>query len=85
MSTLLNKSYLVKVSTKGGGGVKNTPNSVYVVCTQPHMTFVTKVIKNYLTTKSLRKFFCENNYQYSHYTTTFRKCKPFIYALKKFM
>ena len=37
MSTLLNKSYLVKVSTKGGGGVKNAPNSVYVVCTQPHM------------------------------------------------
>ena len=35
MSTLLNKSYLVKVSTKGGGGVKNAPNSVYVVCTQP--------------------------------------------------
>ena len=34
MSTLLNKSYLVKVSTKGGGGVKNDPNSVYVVCTQ---------------------------------------------------
>ena len=34
MSTLLNKSYLVKVSTKGGrGGVKNAPNSVYVVCT----------------------------------------------------
>ena len=41
MSTLLNKSYLVKVSTKGGGGVKNAPNSVYVVCTQP-----LKVIKN---------------------------------------
>ena len=36
MSTLLNKSYLVKGSTKGGGGVKNAPNSVYVVCTQPH-------------------------------------------------
>ena len=35
MSTLLNKSYLVKVSTKGGGGVKNAPKSVYVVCTQP--------------------------------------------------
>ena len=35
MSTLLNKGYLVKVSTKGGGGVKNAPNSVYVVCTQP--------------------------------------------------
>ena len=35
MSTLLNKSYLVKVSTKGGGGVKNAPNSVYMVCTQP--------------------------------------------------
>ena len=35
MSTLLNKSYLVKVSTSGGGGVKNAPNSVHVVCTQP--------------------------------------------------
>ena len=32
MSTLLNKSYLVKVSTKGGGG-QNAPNSVYMVCT----------------------------------------------------
>ena len=32
MSTLLSKSYLVKVSTKGAGGrgVKNAPNSVYV-------------------------------------------------------
>ena len=35
MSTVLNKSYMVKVSTKGGGGVKNAPNSVYMVCTQP--------------------------------------------------
>ena len=35
MSTLLNKCYLVKVSTKVGGGVRNAPNSVYVVCTQP--------------------------------------------------
>ena len=35
MTTILNKSYLVKVSTKGGGGVKNAPNYVYVVCTQP--------------------------------------------------
>ena len=35
MSTLLNKSYSVKVSTKGGGGVKNAPNSVNVVFTQP--------------------------------------------------
>ena len=34
MSTLLDKSYLVKVSTEGEG-VKNAPNSVYVVCTQP--------------------------------------------------
>ena len=34
MSTLLNKRYLVKVSTNGGGG-QNTANSVYVVCTQP--------------------------------------------------
>ncbi len=34
MSTLLNKSYLVKVSTKGEGG-QNALNSVYVVCTQP--------------------------------------------------
>ena len=33
MSTLLNKSYLVKVSTKGEG-VKKAPNSVYMVCTQ---------------------------------------------------
>ena len=32
MSTLLNKSYLVKVSTKGEG-VKNAPNSIFVVCT----------------------------------------------------
>ena len=32
---LLNKSYFVKVYTKEGGGVKNAPNSVYVVCTQP--------------------------------------------------
>ena len=32
MSTLLNKSYLVKVSTKGEGG-QNAPNSVYMVCT----------------------------------------------------
>ena len=32
MSTLLNKSYLVKVSTKEGGGQK-CPNSVYMVCT----------------------------------------------------
>ena len=31
MSTLLNKCYLVKMSTKGGGG-QNTPNFVYVVC-----------------------------------------------------
>ena len=38
MSTLLNKGYLVKVSTKGEGGVKNAPNSVYVVCTQPLST-----------------------------------------------
>ena len=35
MSTLLNKSYFVKVSTKVGGEVKNAPNSVYVICTQP--------------------------------------------------
>ena len=34
MSTFLNNGYIVKVSTKGGG-VKNTPNSVYVVCTRP--------------------------------------------------
>ena len=34
MSTLLDKSYLVKVSTKGEG-VKKAPTSVYVVCTQP--------------------------------------------------
>ena len=34
MSTLLHKSYLVKVSTKGEG-VKNAPNFIYVVCTQP--------------------------------------------------
>ena len=39
MSTLLNKGYLVKVSTKGEG-VKNAPNSVYVVCTQPLMYVV---------------------------------------------
>ena len=38
MSTLLNKSYLVKVSTKGGG-VKNAPNSVYLVFTQPLIEF----------------------------------------------
>ena len=45
MSTLLNKSYLVKVSTKGGGGVKNAPNSVYVVCTQPHsLLFLSKSV-----------------------------------------
>ena len=37
MSTLLNKSYLVKVSTKEEGGSKMPPNSVYVVCTQPLM------------------------------------------------
>ena len=35
MSTLFNKSYLVKVSMKGGRG-QNAPNSVYMVCTQPH-------------------------------------------------
>ena len=34
MSIFLNKSYLLKVSTKGGGG-QNTPNSVNVVCTSP--------------------------------------------------
>ena len=33
ISTLLNKSYLVKVSTKGEGG-QNALNSVYEVCTQ---------------------------------------------------
>ena len=36
MSTFLNKSYIIKVSMKGEG-VKNVPNSVYVVCTQPPM------------------------------------------------
>ena len=42
MSTLLNKCYLVKVSTKGEG-VKNTPNFVfYVVCTRPLVTDVLK-------------------------------------------
>ena len=35
MSTLLNKNYFVKVSTKGERGSNKTPNSVYVVCTQP--------------------------------------------------
>ena len=45
MSTLLNKSYLVKVSTKGGGGVKNAPNSVYVVCTQPLTTKSSNLVK----------------------------------------
>ena len=50
MSTLLKKCYLVKVSTKGGG-VKNTPNYVYVVCTCPHIhtTIIsTKVYTFYL-------------------------------------
>ena len=32
MTTTLNNSYLVKVSTKGGGGVKIAQNSVHVVC-----------------------------------------------------
>ena len=35
MTTTLNNSYLVKVSTQGGGGVKIAQNSVHVVCTQP--------------------------------------------------
>ena len=42
MSTLLNKSYLVKVSTKGEGG-QNAPNSVYMVCTQPLMFLANSV------------------------------------------
>ena len=35
MTTTLNNSYLVKVSTKGGEGVKIAQNSVHVVCTRP--------------------------------------------------
>ena len=35
MTTTLNNSYLVKVSTQGGGGVKIAQNSVHVVCTCP--------------------------------------------------
>ena len=37
MPTLLNNGYWVKMSTKWGGGIKNTPNFVYVVCTCPPM------------------------------------------------
>ena len=44
MSTLLNKSYIVKVSTKGGR-IKNVPNSVYVVCTQPLWESFLKMMK----------------------------------------
>ena len=40
MSTLLYKCYLAKVSTNVKGGVKNTPNFVYVVCTRPLVTDV---------------------------------------------
>ena len=36
MSTLINKSVY-----EGGGGVKNAPNSVYVVCTQSLIIVVT--------------------------------------------
>ena len=35
MTTTLNNSYLVKVSTKGGEGVKIAQNSVHVVYTHP--------------------------------------------------
>ena len=43
MSTLLNESYLVKVSTKGEG-VRNAPNSVYEVCTQPLFEYAAECI-----------------------------------------
>ena len=35
MSILLHKPYLVKLSTKGGGGVKNAQNSVHMVYGRP--------------------------------------------------
>ena len=44
MSTLLNKCYLVKVSTKGEG-VKNTPNFVHVVCTRPHIYAMGRMVE----------------------------------------
>ena len=48
MSTLLNKSYIVKVSMKGGEGVKNTPNSVYMVCTQLQNRLLTSLIDDWI-------------------------------------
>ena len=60
MSTLFNKRHLVKLSTKGEG-VKNTPNSVYVVCTQPHtgMIWFGSLVAN-IRTKKVDEIFEKN-------------------------
>ena len=71
MSTLINKCYLIKVSTKGGGGVKNAPNSVYVVCTQPHIEGHSNISS--FTQSSINNFL--GAYGHGKYPGGLKKCK----------